>query len=46
MENGKLLKDFSDRKKGACLATEEEIAHMEMLADSAGLSAVAAVSVH
>ncbi len=50
MENEKLLKDFSDREKGAYLgaiasiatadhsATEEEIEHMEMLADSAGLS--------
>lgn len=50
METEKLLKDFSDREKGAYLgaiasiatadhsATEEEIEHMEMLADSAGLS--------
>ncbi len=50
MENEKLLKDFSDREKGAYLgaiasiatadhsASEEEIEHMEMLAESAGLS--------
>ena len=50
MENEKLLKDFSDREKGAYLgaiasiatadhaATAEEIEHMEMLADSAELS--------
>ena len=50
MENEKLLKDFTDREKGAYLgaiaslatadhaATEDEIAYMETLADSAELS--------
>lgn len=50
MENEKLLKDFSDSEKGAYLgaiaslatadhsASEEEMEHMELLADSAGLS--------
>jgi len=50
MENEKLLKDFSDREKGAYLgaiasiatadhtATEEELEHMEALANSAALS--------